>query len=112
MQQVDIGKEFYHRLANRDEKQGDGKYTAVEFREKFLKKFDNKKTWEESTETITLDFSNVTKIGPSFANEVFAYFTKYAKPEKILKMIILRNISKVKLSIIQEELETGYKRLT
>ena len=33
---VDVKKQFYHRLTNRDENQGDGKHTAKDFREKFL----------------------------------------------------------------------------
>jgi hypothetical protein len=110
MSKIDIGKDFYPRLANRDENQGDGKHTAIMFREKYLKDFDNKKIWDDGAISVELDFSNVNKIGPSFANEAFAYFTKYAKPADILKQIKLHNTSRVQLAIIMEELNTGYKR--
>lgn len=109
--EIDVGKDFYHRLANRDSHQGDGKFTAIDFRNRFLKSLDNEHTWTTDTEPIVLDFANVKKIGPSFANEAFAYFTKYASPEKILKKIIFNNATRVQREIIQEELETGYKRV-
>ena len=104
---VDVGNEFYYRLANRDKNQGDGKYTAIEFREKYLCDLDNKEAWQVSDPFIILDFANVKKIGPSFANEVFAFFTKYATPEKILKRIKLKHMSNVQLSTIKEELTAG-----
>lgn len=107
--EVDVGKQFYHRLANRDQRQGDGKYSAVEFRDKYLKFLDNEEAWRTDKEEIVLDFTNVKKIGPSFANEAFAYFTKYAKPERIFKKIVFKNISQVQRMIIHEELDTGYK---
>jgi len=105
---VDVGNEFYYRLANRDQNQGDGKYTAIEFRKKYLWDLDNIEAWRGSNPFIVLDFVNVKKIGPSFANEVFAFFTQYANPEKILKRIILKNTTNVQLSIIKEELTAGY----
>jgi hypothetical protein len=105
---IDVGKEFYHRLANRDERQGDGKHTAVEFREKYLAGFDNPAAWTPtSTISVTLDFSHVQKIGPSFANEAFAYFGKYASPVEILQRIKIVNASKVQLFIIQQEVEAS-----
>ena len=107
---IDIGKDFYHRLANRDKYQGDGKHTAVEFREKYLSGLDSVSAWNVESTFIEFDFSNVKKLGPSFANEAFAYFTKYAKPSKILKRIKLINISNVKKLIIEQELESGYKK--
>jgi len=110
MQVIDIGNDFYHRLANRDETQGDGFNNAVMFREKYLKEFDNEEEWQNGNKSIKFDFVNVTKIGPSFANEAFAYFTKYknATPANILKKFIFTNISNVKLLIISKELESGY----
>lgn len=112
MQTIDVGRDFYHRLANRDKNQGDGKYTAIQFREKYLKFLDQEDIWKKSEITaIILDFCNVQKIGPSFANEAFAYFTKYAKPDKIRQLISFKNITKVQQAIINEEIETGYKRL-
>ena len=62
-------------------------------------------------EFITLDFSGVKKIGPSFANEAFGYFTKFGvKPDMILKKINFKNISDVHMLIIKEELDAGYSR--
>jgi STAS-like domain of unknown function (DUF4325) len=108
MPTIDVGTEFYHRLANRDKNQGDGKHTAVEFRTRYLAHLDNPAAWQSSGETIILDFANVKKIGPSFANEAFGYFTKYVKPADFLKRVQFRNISDVQLMIIKEELDSGY----
>ena len=105
---IDVGKEFYPRLANRNKDQGDGKHTAVEFRSRFLADLDNRDAWTKESEPIILDFKNVKKIGPSFANEAFGYFTKYVKPKEFLKKVQFVNISKVQFMIIQEELESGY----
>lgn len=108
MPTIDVGKEFYHRLANRDKNQGDGKHTAIDFRKRFLSDLDNSEFWKTSSEPIILDFKNVKKIGPSFANEAFGYFTKYVKPKDFLKKIQFANISKVQMLIIEEELESGH----
>lgn len=108
---IDVGNEFYHRLANRNKHQGDGKYNAEEFRHKYLADFDNEKVWRDGKKTITFDFSNVKKIGPSFANEAFAYFVKFASPKQILKQIVITNATKVQMMIIEEELESASKRL-
>jgi len=108
MPTIDVGKEFYHRLANRDQNQGDGKYTAIEFRKKFLATLDNETVWNEATEPIIFDFGMVKKIGPSFAYEAFGYFTRYTKPDKILLKIQFKNISDVQRMIIKQELESGY----
>lgn len=109
MQTIDVGKEFYHRLANRDRKQGDGKHTAVDFRTRFLHHLDSPGAWISPSEPIMLDFKNVKKIGPSFASEAFGYFMKYVKPEEFLKKIQFINISDVQFMIIKEELESAYK---
>jgi len=109
MQAIDVGKEFYHRLANRDDKQGDGKHTGVEFRNRFLSHLNNLEAWKSPSEPIILDFKNVKKIGPSFASEAFGYFMKYVNPEEFLKKIQFINISGVHLMIIKEELESAYK---
>ena len=106
---VDVGKSFYPRLAHRNKNQGDGKHTATEFREQFLSEFDNESFWKDPQPSIILDFSNVKKIGPSFANEAFAFFTKYAPPEKILRVVVIENATTVQYAIIREELESGYK---
>lgn len=107
---VNVAAEFYHRLANRDERQGDGKHTAIEFRNKYLAKLDNREEWQSDAPFVTFDFTDVKKIGPSFANEAFAYFTIFAKKDKILRKILFKKISKVQLSIINVELEAGYSR--
>ena len=106
---VDVGEDFYHRLTNRNKEQGDGKHTAVDFREKYLSDLDDKNAWVNDDVFIELDFSNVTKIGPSFANEAFAYFTQYASPEKILKKISIKNATVLQKMIIKEELESAVK---
>lgn len=108
MKTIDVGKDFYHRLANRDQYQGEGTHTAVEFRGKFLSELDNNDAWKSDSPFVVLDFKNVAKIGPSFANEAFAFFTSFAKPSLIKKRIMFRNISKIQEMIISEELETGY----
>lgn len=109
MRVIDVGTEFYHRLANRDEKQGDGKHTALEFRKLYLSHLDSLEAWRSPIEPITFDFKNVKKIGPSFASEAFAYFMKYAKPQEFLEKVKFINISDVQFMIIKEELESGYK---
>lgn len=108
MKNIDIGKDFTHSLTNRDQYQRDGTYTGIDFRKKYLNELDNKAAWTDDTEHILLNFENVKRLGPSWANEVFAYFTKYGKPEVILKKIRLINISRVKLAIITQEINTGY----
>lgn len=111
MKIIDVGNQFYARLANRDKFQGDGKNTAINFRNEYLKELDSEDAWQGDELFIILDFKNVRKLGPSFANEAFAYFTKYnnATPDRILKRIKFQNISRVKKSIIDDELENGYK---
>lgn len=104
MKAIDVGKEFHHRLANRDELQGDGKYTAVQFRKLYLSKLDNSSAWEKQDVQIILDFANVDRLGPSFANEAFGYFTRYAKPDQIMRVIEFRNLTDVQKSIIIQEL--------
>lgn len=108
MNTVDVGKDFYPRLANRNSRQGDGKHHAEEFRKKYLFSLDNAEAWNQKGPVIEFDFTNVKKIGPSFANEAFAYFTKHAKPKKVLELISFSNISKVHRMIIVHEIESGY----
>lgn len=103
---IDVGKDFYHRLVNRNHLQGDGQHTAIEFREKYFSDMDEA-WWKSGREQITLDFGNVKTLGPSWANEAFAHFTQFAKPKEILARIKLVNISEVKMQIILNELEAG-----
>lgn len=107
---VNVGKDFYWRLTNRDRYQGDGKHHAVEFRERYLSEFDNELAWKDKNLVIELDFSEVKTIIPSFANEAFAYFTKYASPEEILKHFKFINITPVKMELIKKELNNGFEQ--
>jgi hypothetical protein len=111
MKRIDVAQEFYHRLANRNERQGDGSYTAIDFRTRFLQHLDSEDTWklQRPEDRVALDFSGVKKIGPSFANEAFGYFMKYCTPESFLKMVTIENASNVQLAIVQEELESAAK---
>lgn len=109
---IDVGKEFYHRLANRDKHQCGGYHSAEDFRDEYLAELCNEEAWKDNSEFIVLDFSHVKKLGPSFANEAFAFFTQFAKPERILKKIRFVNISDVKMMIIRTELESGYGKLS
>lgn len=110
MIKINIAIEFYPRLVNRDSNQGDGSFNAIDFRNKFLQSIDSIDAWKSDRPEIELDFTGVEKLGPSFANEAFAYFTKYAKPEQIKKKIIFSNISKIKNETIDIELKDGYSR--
>ncbi len=109
MIKINVGKEFAERLLNRDKNQRDGRNNAEDFRKKYLSDLDKKDSWNNETPYIELDFADVTRIGPSWANEAFAYFTKWAKPETILNKIKIIHITKVKKAIIDVELKTGYK---
>lgn len=110
MKSIDVGKDFYHRLANRDQRQGDGRNNAEQFRVRYLSDLDSSEAWIDDSPQIVLDFTNVRVIGPSFANEAFGYFTIYAKPERILQKILFTNISVVDMAIIETELKAGYAR--
>lgn len=111
MQVVDVGVEFYQRLTNRDHSQGDGRHTAVQFRNHYLRALDNQAAWDgELNPFIALDFKNVVVISPSFANELFAHFIQYAAPDAIFKRIKMVNITDVKKEIIEIELRAGMER--
>lgn len=110
MKIINVGKEFHHRLANRNKHQGDGKYNAVDFRNRYLSQLDDETEWKNSEPFVTLDFADVKKIGPSFANEAFAYFMKYTDPEFFKKKVNFKNLSKVQEIIINEELQSGNEK--
>lgn len=110
MKTVNVAIEFYPRLANRDQHQGDGAYNAVLFRMTYLSDLDTEEAWNNTTPYIIFNFQDVKKIGPSFANEAFAYFTRYARPEAITKRILFTNITNVQRAIIETELQSGYSR--
>lgn len=103
--------DFCKRLTNRNKSQGDGEHTAEEFRGKYMSDCMTGDFWN-SKQTITFDFSDVIKIGPSFANEAFAYFMgKYnVNKEKFNEHIKFINISRVQKLIIQQELDSGYSK--
>lgn len=107
---IDVGKDFYHRLTNRNTYQGDGLYSAESFRTKYLEKFDNSSFWKNPSENIIFDFQNVRKIGPSFANEAFSYFMKYTTPKRFEEVVKFINVSRVQKMIIEQELESGYSK--
>jgi hypothetical protein len=109
MRSVDVAADFNPRLANRNERQGDGRSTAIDFRRKYLSELDSAEVWKAQREPIVLDFKGVRKIGPSFANEAFGYFTKYTDPTTFLETVKLVNISRVQLMIIEQELKSGYQ---
>ena len=110
METIIISKVFSHRLQNRNKHQGDGSFNGEDFRNKYLKNFDNESIWKTpDKDIIILDFEGVTRLGPSWANEVFAYFTQYAKPDLILEKIKIINITQVKFETIKKELDEGYK---
>ena len=108
---IDVGIEFHPRLANRDRFQGDGRYTAVEFRKRYLKELDRQSAWTDDALFIVFDFKNVKRLGPSFANEAFAYFTKFTKPKIILRKISFVNISRGKRILLENELDAGYSQI-
>ena len=108
MNTVNVGLDFSSYLINRDEHQRDGTRSGKEFRNKYLADLDDADRWQNSDLFVVLDFSKVKRLGPSWANEVFAFFTKFEKPEIILEKIKLENISKVKKDIIQVEIDAGY----
>ena len=105
---IDIGKDFYHRLANRNKKQGDGKHTAVEFFNKYVEKFCNHDLWMADLSDdpfITFDFLNVKRISPGFANEAFCPLLEFATTEKIMEKIKIVNATDIQVYIIKFELE-------
>ena len=110
MKTINIGEEFSPSLTNRDKQQRDGTFTGEQFREKYLAGLDGAEFWGNNETFIALDFHDVKRLGPSWANEVFAYFTQYGKPEEVLKKIKLINITRVKEAIILQEIETGYSK--
>lgn len=105
---VDVGKEFSEDLIFRNSLQGNARYNAQNFRMKFLKELDGVKEWNKDYKII-LDFSNVKRISPGFANEAFADFAKYAQgPEEILEKIVIKNASEVQWGIILREIKSGF----
>lgn len=105
---IEIAKEFSDYLVNRNERQGDGTKTGVEFRATFLKPLESDEWWNDDKETLVLDFDRVSTIGPSWANEVFAYYTDKHSVGEIRSKILLKNLSPIKKEIVDIEIESGY----
>lgn len=105
---INVAEDFYHRLANRNQTQGDGKFTAVQFRQRFLGHLDFHKSWDKKGPIVLFDFEGVKKLSPGFANEAFAHFTIYASPDKIFERIQFINISPVKRETIEREVQDSY----
>lgn len=103
--------EFSDTLTNRNQRQGDGKKTAIEFRTRYLKELDNDSWWDSPNESIIIDFIGVKKLSPSFADEAFAYFTRYAPPEKIKSKIKFTNMTTVQERILDMELKDAYDHI-
>lgn len=101
--------EFGSFLVNRNSLQGNGKCNGEQFRSKYLSNLEKDTWWNDSSTNIILDFSGVDTLGPSWANEVFAYYTDIYTPAQILKKIVLVGLSRVKSTIIETELEAGYR---
>jgi len=95
MRTIDVGKEFSSTLATRNQ--------AILFCEKFFRDLEIT-DWQTDEPFVALDFANVRKISPGFANEAFACFLGVATPERILKKIVLRNLTHVQRVIINLEL--------
>lgn len=106
-EKIEIAREFSGYLVNRNPRQGDGSNNGEQFREKFLK--DLNEDWWKSERRLVFDFLGVRTLGPSWANEVFAFYTDKYDRKLILKKFIFENISPVKLEIIHLEIESGYK---
>ncbi len=104
--------QFCKRLTNRNKSQGDGEHTAEDFRKQYMSNCLKEDFWS-SDDTITFDFSEVIKIGPSFANEAFAFFMggKFnVDKKKFNEHIKFKHISRVQELIIQQELDSGYSK--
>lgn len=108
IKKIDIASEFTPRLVYRDKHQGESEFNAIKFRDKFLQALEEEEWWENDSMYVELDFSGVKTLGPSWANEIFAYYTSKYKPKIILQKIRLVNITEVKKAIIKLEIETGY----
>lgn len=107
-QRINIKEQFSDRLVYRDSFQGIYKYSAKNFRELFLKELETVKWWGDDSKLIELNFKDVETISPSWANEVFAFYTENYDPDKVKKKIKLVNISSVKRLIINLEIDLGY----
>ena len=108
--EIALAKDFSDFLINRDEHQNDGADNAVDFRRKFLADLDSKEWWEDATKQVVINFDGVDTLAPSWANEAFAYYTKFCPDvSKVLSKIILKHVNIVHRSIIETEVKSGYQ---
>lgn len=102
---IKVCLEFSNRLTNRNKLQGDGKFTAMEFRNNFLYPLYIRKNWNDES-IITLDFSGVKVLSPTFANEAFTYFKRFETSKKKVKdKIIFINCTNVQERIIEDAIK-------
>ena len=87
--------DFSKYLRCRDENQFDGRYSGKEFRNTYLREL-NSPDWWRSVKKINIDFTEVQTISPSWANEAFAFFTRFTSPCMIKNKIIFSNIKELK----------------
>ena len=103
-------KVFSKILRNRNKNQTDGQNTGEDFRKKYLEELDSKDWWDDDNKKIILDFEDVITIGPSWANEVFAYFCKFnVDSKKFFEKIIIKNLSNIKEETIKTEIDGGHR---
>ena len=110
MKKIIVKDKFSDILTNRNELQGDGKNTAIDFRKNFLKEYESEDAWRNGSEEIEFDFSGVKKISPSFANEAFAHFLKFTDLKKFSEKIKFSNTTKVQKMIIEQELKVAKEK--
>lgn len=99
----DFGTHLYARYSHL------GSCSAEEFRRKHLHRFLGSKQWWEGDGVLTLDFSGVDTVGPGWANEAFAFYAPYAPDrESFDRKVTFVNISPVKRSIVEREIDDGF----
>lgn len=101
-------KDFSKRLVNRNPQQGDGKKTAIEFRDTYLTDLFHEGAWDNDEPLIAIDFEGIQKMSPSFADEAFGFFAQFADPERIKKKIKFINMSTIQEKILNMELKDAY----
>ncbi len=106
---INLAKDFSPVLRNRNKYQTDGKFTAIEFRKKFLNELDSQEWWGNESKTISIDLSDIDTLGPSWVNEAFAYFARYnINSEALFKKINFIGLDEVWKEIIEQEMKDGY----
>ena len=111
---INVGSQFYPSLVNRDKQQGEGIFTAIQFRNKFMLECLQAEWWKDLNSQIVFNFKSVNEISSPWANEAFAYFMDPAIGfniglRKFLSKIKFEGISSVHKQLIIKELENGYR---